>query len=1039
MPSFRRNPVHRAIQTAVQRSNPLPRQSFAAGVIAPAVLVIGSGGVWANEETTVWTGATDDDWFTEENWDPEAVPDNETYVDLLTDADEVHIPDSGENAVADTVGVAGHEDTTLQVEGTLETEQALRIGTSVFEETQGYGTVTIESEGELNVDGLGAGFGEGKLARLEVESGATFTNDGFAILALEDGSEAEVTVEGEWTNAGELTVGRQGEATVTVQGDGEVTAEESVFASSFLGQAGSAEVTVKDGARWETEALSVGQLGSAEMRIEDGATVEVNDDDGEATTIIGTQETGTGTIIVTGDDSEMETDMLAVSQEGVGSMVIESGGSVTVQEESHVAREDGSSGSVTVSGEGSSWNTDTLRIGRSGKAELQITEGGSVESDGLSFAGVQSGSSASVSVAGTGSRWSAASSIRIGSEGEAELDIQDGGAVNSNSGWIGFNEGGVGEVRLSGGNSSWSVSNELTVGLNGDALLHVGDDAEVQAGSGIWIARNEGSSAEAVVNGFMSSDDVIRVGTGGVLRGDGVVSGDTVVEGMLAPGNSIGSLAVGNGDLEFAGGSVYRVEVNDGGDEAGVNNDFVTVEGNIVISEDASLHVTSESGTDDGSTYAPETTYNILSAEQEVQGEFSEVTDDFAFLSPSLEYGEDAVFLTLTQVADLGDVARTPNQRAVGTALDTQVKDQGANTITSAILSMDEDQARAALDDLSGVEHTHVQQIGLRGAQRFRSGLNGRMSGRSSGPAFGEMASLDQLMGLQLASAGQARDLVEGESGPNRGWWVTAEGGRGDIDDTSNASGADYDFGGISVGFDTPVSDNVFVGAAMGYTRNRASTASGDLDVDSFHLAGYGGWQQDALYARGSLGVGYHRADSERSVATLNETATADYSARGIGTGIEVGYVFEVTDVARVTPFGGLDYEYLRRSSFSESGAGAANLDVDSESEYSLRSQAGVRFDQTFDTTGGWVAPYAEAAWVHEHGDRASRMDTAFSGNSAGRFTIEGPRLSRNRARIALGVQSQLNSNSFLNAGYQGEIAGSDDLHAIGVSFRRTW
>uniref|UniRef100_UPI00048DB2D2 autotransporter outer membrane beta-barrel domain-containing protein n=1 Tax=Thioalkalivibrio sp. ALE19 TaxID=1266909 RepID=UPI00048DB2D2 len=229
------------------------------------------------------------------------------------------------------------------------------------------------------------------------------------------------------------------------------------------------------------------------------------------------------------------------------------------------------------------------------------------------------------------------------------------------------------------------------------------------------------------------------------------------------------------------------------------------------------------------------------------------------------------------------------------------------------------------------------------------------------------------------------------------------------------------------------------LGAAMGYTRNRGDTAGGDIDVDSIHLAAYGGWQRDALYARGSVGMAHHSTDTERFVDTVGRTAEADYSARGVGMRAEGGYTFEIGDTARLTPFGGLDYEYLRRSGFSESGAGAANLDVNRESEYSLRSQAGVRFDQAFETTGGWVAPYAEAAWVHEHGDRSSRMDTAFAADTSTRFTIEGPRLSRDRVRVAAGLDARLNEDSFLNVGYQGEIASSDDLHAIGLTFRRNW
>ncbi|WP_018950709.1 autotransporter domain-containing protein [Thioalkalivibrio sp. AKL12] len=907
----------------------------------------------------------------------------------------------------------------------------------------GRGEATITDSGSrLTAQGALA-VGDAGSGQIEVLDGGELVTEGMSHIAHGEDSDGFVRLRGpgsRWEAGDDIFVGETGEGALHIVDGARVEAGERVLVADESGSEGSVVIDGSDSmleitGQGTESVLGIGIGGEGDLELSNG---------GEAESIVGglgIEDGARGTATIRGNGSGWTVhDGLFIGFDGSADLAVRDGGRVTVGGESWIGHESGSHGEVSITGPDSILQTgDTLRIGRLGHGQLEILDGAQVESQSMASLAVHPGSSASGRVAGPDSTWEVGSLLRIGNSGTARLDIEDGATVTSDSGWIGFNDRGDGSVYVSGSDSEWIVSQSLRVGYNGRGHLEIAPDSEVSAGRRVIVADDPDARGTLVVNGTLASQDGLEVESGGQLGGDGQVHGDATIRGMLAPGNSIGSLTISNGDLTLDQDSVYRVEVNDGGNTAGVNNDYVTVEGDIHIDDSASVHVTAENGTDDGSTWDPETTYTILNAEQAVYGEFGDVTDDFAFLESELGYGSDQVYLTLTQVADFVDVARTRNQRAVAGGLDEQTQNADMSPVLDALIAMDEDNARAALDDLSGVDHTHVQQIGLRGAQRFRAGLTGRMPGPGDAQAPRETASLEQLAGLQLTSAGQPRGLLDDSPETSRGWWVNAEGGRGDIDDTRNASGADYRFSGLTVGFDAPVSEELHLGAAMGYTRNRGDTAGGDIDVDSVHLAGYGGWQRDALYARGSVGMAYHSTDTERFVDTVGRTAEADYSARGVGMRAEGGYTFEIGDTARLTPFGGLDYEYLRRSGFSESGAGAANLDVDRESEYSLRSQAGVRFDQAFETTGGRVAPYAEAAWVHEHGDRSSRMDTAFAADTSTRFTIEGPRLSRDRVRVAAGLDARLNEDSFLNVGYQGEIASSDDLHAIGLTFRRNW
>ena len=132
--------------------------------------------------------------------------------------------------------------------------------------------------------------------------------------------------------------------------------------------------------------------------------------------------------------------------------------------------------------------------------------------------------------------------------------------------------------------------------------------------------------------------------------------------GVLSTGNSIGTLTI-TGSYTQAAGSTYQVELNAAG-----QSDRINVSGapGTATINGGTVQVLAASG-----SYANSTTYTILNATGGVSGAYSGVTSNFAFLTPSLSYDANNVYLLLFQPASaFAAGALTPNQYAVGSALD---------------------------------------------------------------------------------------------------------------------------------------------------------------------------------------------------------------------------------------------------------------------------------------------------------------------------------------------------------------------------------
>ena len=253
--------------------------------------------------------------------------------------------------------------------------------------------------------------------------------------------------------------------------------------------------------------------------------------------------------------------------------------------------------------------------------------------------------------------------------------LSAGGALTVNGGT--FNTGGnnlsVGVLSGSGGVIAMpggvltadSASNTtLAAALTGTgSLVKQGSGLLNLTGANTFTGPTSVNAGTLAVNGSITSN--VTVGASATLGGSGTIAGPVSNAGMLAPGNSIGTLNV-NGSFTQDGGSIYQVEVN----AAGPGRPH---------QRHRHGHHQRRHGAGAGRSPAPTAAARPTPSSMRPaasRGAYSSVTSNFAFLTPSLSYDANNVFLTLTLLGSnaFSFGGNTPNQRAVGAALDQSLR-----------------------------------------------------------------------------------------------------------------------------------------------------------------------------------------------------------------------------------------------------------------------------------------------------------------------------------------------------------------------------
>jgi outer membrane autotransporter protein len=489
-----------------------------------------------------------------------------------------------------------------------------------------------------------------------------------------------------------------------------------------------------------------------------------------------------------------------------------------------------------------------------------------------------------------------------------------------------------------------------------------------------------------LLNGLLGGS--LRIGGGASLGGNGTAGQVTVASGgTIAPGGSVGTLNVSG--IAFESGSIYEVELNDGGNAAGVNNDLIAASGQAALS--GTVHVTPENGTDTGATYAPGLTYTILTAAGGVDGTFAGVSDDFAFLNFLLSYDGNNAFLT-SQLARtsfcLDDM--TANQCAVGESAFSV----GGGALFDALLGLSDAEAPGALDQLSGEIHASIAT------------------------ALAEDSRFPRDAALQRLAA----------AGSGGGAWIHGFGSWGDWDGDGNAAGLQRDTGGAFLGADLALGEVVRLGAFAGYGSSgfEADARNSNASAESVHLGVYGGGQWGGFGVRAGGAVAWHEVDTDRGVSFtgFSGSLSASHDARTVQLFGEASYRVALGG-ASIEPFAGIAWVDLDAESFAESGGPASLTVADRDSETAF-STLGLRAETGFAVGSSAVRLTGSAGWRRAFGDRRPLSTHAFAGGDD--FIVAGVAVPRDMLALDAGLAVSLGRNVALRVSYGGRFgSGATD------------
>jgi subtilase-type serine protease len=530
------------------------------------------------------------------------------------------------------------------------------------------------------------------------------------------------------------------------------------------------------------------------------------------------------------------------------------------------------------------------------------------------------------------------------------------------------------------------------------SLTKSGDGRLVLSGANSYRGPTTVNGGLLTVNGTLTS--AVTVNDSGTLGGSGQIASLTANRGArVAPGNSIGTLNVA-GDVTFAPGSTYAVELSPTGSDRLVAGGTATVSGatvSLALENSPTLLSAPQARSLLGHQY------DILQAAGGIQGQFAAVLPDYLFIGGNLAYAGNGITLNVERTAtSFASVARTPNQRAVAAA--AEGLGAGNSVYESLLLSSTAGAAQQAFQQLSGEIYPALGSVLINDSRQLRDAIGER---------------------LHDAAATQSNG------------WIKALGAWGSTDSDNDAAGYSQSIGGLLAGVDGAVDEQTRIGLVTGYSDSSLSMGSGthaSAKVDSYHLGAYAGHDIGAWRLSTGAAYSWHRAEVKRDLqyGDLSAKQKAKVDAATTQVFAEAAYRVHWQPLV-LEPFANLAYVHLDTDGFTEKGDAAALKSADEQRDAVLGT-LGVRASKTFTLASAQQLDVSgHLGWQHSLSDIAAEQHLRFASGSAP-YSVESAPLVRDAALVGVQASLALSRDVRVNLDYTGQLASREKNHGVGLS-----
>jgi uncharacterized protein with beta-barrel porin domain len=249
---------------------------------------------------------------------------------------------------------------------------------------------------------------------------------------------------------------------------------------------------------------------------------------------------------------------------------------------------------------------------------------------------------------------------------------------------------------------------------------------------------------------------------------------------------------------------------------------------------------------------------------------------------------------------------------------------------------------------------------------------------------------------------------------------------------TNNIPEAHYTAADATAGIGFKITPHLVGGVLFDYNHTDARTdgQGSHVRVDTYSPGAFATVSAGGLYLDGLFTFGYNDYSNDRkiNIGGTSTTATSSPSGEQYVGDVDLGYNFHPDHEGHwaLGPEAGLEYVHLDVDSFTESGAGLADLSVNSQSADSLRGRLGGRLSY-FTREGAIVfAPTVFASYQHEFLNDPFGLTSQFNIPSSTPFTIQGTNPGRDSALIGIGASATFDNAMSIYLNYLAEVGAND-------------
>jgi outer membrane autotransporter protein len=642
-------------------------------------------------------------------------------------------------------------------------------------------------------------------------------------------------------------------------------------------------------------------------------------------------------------------------------------------------------------------NSDGIEIGDSDSAinfTGNITNSGTITSSGGT--GIATGNFTDIQgvVNNSGTIFGGSHGVRVHEDMSGGLI--NSGTISGNVGILVFDgaiSGGItntGTITGTGGDAiQFQSANVLTtVNLNGGRVVgNIVDDTPANGFSNVVVGGNFSTEGDITVSRMsVTAGNELTISAGDTITLDDMDASAGTIAFEVDTTSSFGQLVVnGAGNDINLTGTTVSVKVGTGsisdGDELKIGDGAAAITGG------------------PGGTKTTVTDNSFLWSFQIADGTAATAATDNTDL-----------FLFISAANDLEDVS-DPGNGDVARVI------KGISSTAVGVLEQ-------IVENVNNAETEEAINEILEGAQTTADGGNvvaiRSVARGTSNITRNRMASLRTgLIGPTGMSAGDVTD--------NLTMWAQPFAQSSDQGKRDNVDGYEADTYGITVGVDTDGLSNGIVGVALTYANTEVDSKNAtetNTDVDSYQVTVYGDYDlNDETYLTGSVSYVYGQNESTRhnvgGVSGVN--ANGDFNSHQFGARAEIGRKFISGKGLSVTPSFMLNYAHYTADSYTETGAGTANLRVSTDDMDLL--EAGVGVDLTWERhndDGSVWFPSLHAGYRHDIiGDKFQATSNFTGGGSS--FKTEGFEPAQDVFNLGVGVRYFICGKWDISANYDFE------------------